>query len=140
MQKYNPNIYCSKNKCQHIRLNWRSLVVAFLQSERNMTSCISHLLEWDLVFFIISSRFKHFILIYFMVLRKTLTQIRKKMPENPVHWSNPSISEAKYVLWQHKAFIVRKKNWVQNVFDIFHVLGSICEWEILCGCIVIHNT
>lgn len=140
MQKYNPNIYCSKNKCQHIRLNWRSLVVAFLQSERNMTSCISHLLEWDLVFFIISSRFKHFILIYFMVLRKTLTQIRKKVPENPVHWSNPSISEAKYVLWQHQAFIVRKKNWVQNVFDIFHVLGSICEWEILCGCIVIHNT
>lgn len=30
MQKYNPNIYCSKNKCQHIRLNWLSLVVAFL--------------------------------------------------------------------------------------------------------------
>lgn len=45
MQKYNPNIYCSKNKCQHIRLNWLSLVVAFLQSEKNMTSCISHLLE-----------------------------------------------------------------------------------------------
>lgn len=79
MQKYNPNIYCSKNKCQHIRLNWRSLVVAFLRSERNMTSRISHLLECNLVFFIISSRFKHFILIYFMVLRKTLTQIRKKI-------------------------------------------------------------
>lgn len=80
MQKYNPNIYCSKNKCQHIRLNWLSLVVAFLQSERNMTSCISHFLEKDLVFFIISSRFKHFILIYFTVLRKTLTQIRSGIP------------------------------------------------------------
>lgn len=133
MQKYNPNIYCSKNKCQHIRLNWQSLEVAFLQSERNMTSCISHLLEWDLVFFIISSRFKHFILIYFMVLRKTLTQIRKKMPYNLVHWRNPSISEAKYIWWQHQAFIVRKRNWVLNGCDIFHVPGSICDWEILCG-------
>lgn len=78
MQKYNANIYCCKNKCQHIRLNWWSLVVAFLQSERNMTSSISYLLEYDPVFFIICSRFKHFILIYFTVLRKMLTQIRKK--------------------------------------------------------------
>lgn len=131
MQKYNPNIYCSKNKCQHIRLNWQSLVVAFLQSERNVTSCISHLLEWDLVFFIISSRFKHSILIYFMVLRKTLTQIRKKkMLYKLVHWSNPSILEAKYVLWQHQAFIVRriehKMAVTHSMVQAAYVSGKFC--------------
>lgn len=104
-----------------------------------MTSCISHLLECDLVFFIISSRFKHFIFIHFMVWRKTLTQIRKIYAIQSCSLSNPSISEAKYVLWQHQAFVVRKKDHVQNGYDIFRVPGSICEWEILCGCTGIHN-
>lgn len=56
-----------------------------------------------------------------------------------VHWHNPSISEAKYVLWQHQAFVVRKKDHVQNGYDIFCVPGSISECKILGGCIGIHN-
>lgn len=99
MQKYNPNIYCSKNKCQHIRLNWLSLVVAFLQSERNMTSCISHLLERDLVFFIISSRFKHFNLLH--SIEKNIDSDKKWNTIYTFLWSNQSILEAKYVIWQH---------------------------------------
>lgn len=58
---------------------------------------------------------------------------------NVVHWSNPSLSKAKYLLWQHQTFIVRKKNHVQNGCDISRVPDSICEWEIQCGRTVTHN-
>lgn len=53
---------------------------------------------------------------------------KKYMLYNAVHWSNPSISEAKYVLWQHQAFVARKKDHVKNGYDKFHVPGSLPMW------------